>query len=121
MNEAFNPLSHEGGYVTIQSWMVRSLGLSGRQLMIYAIIHSFSQDGKSYFHGGLKYLMYWTGYSKSQLLVNLQQMVKDGLLIKVDVPYKSADDGRKRPDSAHYCKYCTSISRLSAAGQPEIL
>jgi hypothetical protein len=31
-------------YITILGWMVNRLGLSGNELMVYAIIHRFSQD-----------------------------------------------------------------------------
>ena len=43
-------------FINIQGWMVTELGLKGNELIIYAIIAGFSQDGESNFHGSLSYL-----------------------------------------------------------------
>ena len=34
-------------YVQISGWMISELNLSGNELIAYALIHGFSQDGKS--------------------------------------------------------------------------
>ena len=43
-------------YIAIADWMVTELNLSARELLIYAIIYGFSQDGGSSFSGSLSYL-----------------------------------------------------------------
>ena len=43
-------------YIVIQGWMCNELGLKGNELLIFAMIHGFSQDGISKFHGGRKYI-----------------------------------------------------------------
>ena len=43
-------------FVVIQGWMCNELGLKGNELLIFALIHGFSQDGVSKFHGGRKYI-----------------------------------------------------------------
>lgn len=43
-------------YITIQGWMINKLGLSGNELLCYALIYGFSQDGESCFCGSRKYI-----------------------------------------------------------------
>ena len=43
-------------YIAIQDWMISDLQLKGNELLTYALIYGFSQDGESEFKGSLKYL-----------------------------------------------------------------
>ena len=43
-------------YIVIQGWMCNELGLKGNELLIFALIYGFSQDGISKFNGGRKYI-----------------------------------------------------------------
>lgn len=43
-------------YVVIQGWMCNELNLKGNDLLIFALIHGFSQDGESRFSGSRKYI-----------------------------------------------------------------
>ena len=43
-------------YIVIQGWMCNDLDLKGNELLIFALIHGFSQDGVSKFRGGRKYI-----------------------------------------------------------------
>lgn len=103
-----------GGYVAIQEWMVRKLGLTGKRLMIYAIIHSFSQDGFSKYSGSLKYICFWTGLSKQHALKLLKEMVEEKLILKEEVPFENNK-------ARHYVNYWTGFSRLSADDQEDFL
>lgn len=62
----------EGTYIVIQSFMVNDLGLKGNELLIYAIIYGFSQDGSSEFSGSLQYLADWTNSSKQCVIDTLK-------------------------------------------------
>lgn len=46
-------------FVCIQGWMISELHLKGNDLLVYAIIYGYSQDGSSCFSGGLQYLADW--------------------------------------------------------------
>ncbi len=49
-------------YVQVQGWMLKvakKYRLALNELMIYAVIHSFSQDGISAFRGSNDYLRLW--------------------------------------------------------------
>lgn len=43
-------------YVVIQGWMCNELELKGNELLVFALIYGFSQDGVSKFHGARKYI-----------------------------------------------------------------
>lgn len=103
-----------GGYVAIQEWMVRKLGLTGKRLMIYAIIHSFSQDGFSKYSGSLKYICFWTGLSKQHALKLLKEMLAENIIVKEDVPFENNK-------ARHYVNYWTAFSRLPAEEQDDFL
>ena len=73
-------------YITIQGWMITELGLKNSELMIYALIYSFSQDGRSAFTGSISYLMEWTqAKSKQTVHTCLNSLLERGLITKIDV------------------------------------
>lgn len=69
-------------YVVIQSWMVTDLQLSGNDLLVYAIIYGFSQDGESRFTGSLQYLADWCNATKAGIQKNLKNLVAGGYIEK---------------------------------------
>ena len=78
----------ENTYVTIQAFMVNELHLKGNELLIYAIIWGFSQDGESEFTGSLQYLADWCNTSKQTVLTALQSLCEKNLILK-NVEYKN--------------------------------
>lgn len=82
-------------YVTIQGWMRTELELSGIELIIYAVIYGFSQDGESRFTGAASYLADWCGCSRQTVINNLKTLLNKGLIVK----YESEKNGIK------FCEY----------------
>lgn len=74
----------ERNFIAIHSFMVNELKLKGNELIIYAIIYGFSQDGVNRFTGSLKYLSEWTSLSKQGVIKNLKSLVEKGYITKVD-------------------------------------
>lgn len=74
-------------YIAIQGWMRTELDLSGNDLLVYAIIYSFSQDEESYFNGSLQYLADWCGATKQGILKNIKKLTDKGLIYKDDHGY----------------------------------
>lgn len=60
--------------------MVTELGLSGKALLLYALIHGFSQDKSGGYSGRQDYLMEWLGCSRTALYRNIQELKKQGIL-----------------------------------------
>ena len=78
-------------YLPIQGWM-RDLDLTDKQLLIYALIWSYSRDGRSCWRGTAKHLAAWAGCT----IRNAQKIVRqleDKGLVGHDVVTWS--DGRK--------------------------
>lgn len=72
----------EDNYVVIQGWMLSELGLKGNELMIYAIIYGYSQDGQNRFTGGLQYLADWTNSTKQSVIKCIKSLVDKGFIGK---------------------------------------
>lgn len=71
-------------YINIQGWMVADLRLKGNELLVYAIIYGFSQDGENRFTGSLSYLADWTNSTKQGVSNCLKSLVEKELIIKND-------------------------------------
>ena len=67
-------------YITIQGWMRNVHNLKGNELLLYAIIYGFCQDGESEFTGASKYLEESVGASKSAVRASIKRLEEKGLL-----------------------------------------
>jgi predicted transcriptional regulator len=72
-------------YVVIQGWMRNELNLKGNELMVYAIIYGFSQDGENDFTGSAAYMADWIGSTKQTVFNILKSLTERGLVKKTDV------------------------------------
>lgn len=70
------------GYITVQYWMVEKLHLKGNELLTYALIYGFSQDGETAYKGSLSYITQWLGISERGVTYILDKLVDKGLLKK---------------------------------------
>jgi predicted transcriptional regulator len=96
-------------YITIIGWMVNKLGLSGNDLLVYAVIYGFSQDKKSVFKGSLSYLSGCLNVSKRAVIDILNRLVIKGMIIKKEY----TKNGQK------YCEYRTPKDQNPQTGLPE--
>lgn len=78
-----------GNYLTIQDWMVSKLNLKGVDLIVYAIIYGFSQDGKSFFNGGQNYLAFWSNSTVRGVQKSLKKLIERGLISKNEYGYNT--------------------------------
>jgi hypothetical protein len=74
----------DNSYITIQSFMINDLKLKGNELLIYAIIFGFSQDGENHYTGSLSYLADWTNSTKQGVIKNLKSLIDKGFIVKVE-------------------------------------
>lgn len=95
-----------GAKFMIEEWMVRDYDLQGIELLIYAIIHSFSRDGLGVFNGSIRYLSFWTGRTKSTIIKILANLMSSGLIKRNEVHYTQLNQNR------YYCEYWTVHSRI---------
>ena len=69
-------------HFVVKGFMVNDLNLKGVELMVYAIIYGFSQDGHSRFTGSRQYLADFTGTSKSTIDRALESLIEKNYIIK---------------------------------------
>ena len=74
----------KNSYITIQAFMVKDLKLKGNELLIYALIYGFCQDGRSVFSGTARYIAEWVGIDKRNVFENLRKLVNKGLIKKIE-------------------------------------
>lgn len=90
-------------YIVIQGWMINNLKLKGNDLIIYAIIYGFSQDGLTKFTGSLNYLEKASGVSRNTVKNSIKKLI-DLKLIKKEEEYVN---------NIKFCKY----SHIEPVGQ----
>ena len=71
-------------FIVIQSWMISELNLKGTDLLIYATIYGFSQDGESRFKGSRQYLADWCNSTTRSVQTSLNYLVDRGLILKFE-------------------------------------
>lgn len=69
-------------YLSIQGWMINELKLKGIELIVYAVIYGFSQDGENRFTGSAQYLAEWTGSTKRSVFTALSSLCEKGYIVK---------------------------------------
>ena len=62
--------------------MITELGLKNAELVIYAVIWGFTQDGRNWFNGSSSYLADWANISRQQAMNILPRLVEKGLLLR---------------------------------------
>ena len=74
---------NNNNHITICGWMINELNLSGNELLCYALIYGFSQDGESFFNGSRRYISELIG-AKSLNTVDkhLQTLIEKNLILK---------------------------------------
>lgn len=69
-------------YIMISGWMIKELDLKGSELLVYAIIYGFSQDGINKFEGSRQYLADWCNCTKQGIDRVLKNLLKKKLITK---------------------------------------
>tara|TARA_R110000850_G_scaffold32138_6_gene88151 strand:+ start:477 stop:1163 length:687 start_codon:yes stop_codon:yes gene_type:complete len=67
----------DNGYINIQGWMITRLKLKGNELILFAMVHGFSQDGVSEFHGSISYVMSALGLTSNNTVISLYKKLID--------------------------------------------
>ena len=100
-------------FITIQGFMRTKLGLNGNDLLVYAIIYGFSQNGQGKFTGSAQYLADWCGSTKRGVYKNLNNLVEKGFIVKEE----------HEQNGIKYCDYSVSEftgDELSSVGGSEL-
>lgn len=72
----------DNNFIAIQGWMRTKLNLKGYELIVYALIYGFSQDGNSKFSGTRRYIAEWCGCSMRTVDNTLASLLNRNLISK---------------------------------------
>ena len=70
------------GYIHIEGWMREELDLKGNELLVYALIHGFSQEEQGCFFGSLDYISRMCGCTRPTAIETLKKLRERGLIYK---------------------------------------
>ena len=73
---------NESSFITVQAFMRTKLQLKGYELMAYALVYGFSQDGRSWFSGSRGYIAEWLGCSVRTVANVMDSLTSKGLVIR---------------------------------------
>lgn len=79
---AASSVIRDSNYVVIQGWMLTRLGLKGNELLIYAVIYGFTQNGEIEFVGSMKYLADWTNSTVESVRKCIKSLIDKGYIVK---------------------------------------
>lgn len=74
----------DSNYIVILDFMVRDLKLKGSELLVYALIYGFSQDGESKYYGSRRYIAEWFNCSLPTIDKALNGLLEKELIIKYE-------------------------------------
>lgn len=97
-------------YICIQEFMVRDLGLKGNELIVYALLYGFTQDGEQYFSGSLNYIANWINASKSTAQSIIKSLLGKGFLVKKD----------NYVNNVKFCEYKTAVPGDTDGQAPDL-
>ena len=70
-------------YYVVHAWMINRLGLRGNELIVFAIMYGFCQDGEHKFRGSLSYIQQWMGVRTKHTVVKaIDGLVEKGIIVK---------------------------------------
>lgn len=97
-------------YVVIQSFMLNELHLKGNELIVYAVIHGYTQDGEHWYYGTRGHLAEWCGATKGTVANCLNSLMEKGLIVRREV---------QRPghvEIQYQAKKCTPLPKIDRGG-----
>ena len=71
-----------GNHIIIDGWMINKLNLKGNELIVYALIYGFSQDGQSEFYGSRSYIAGWCNSSLPTVDKALNDLIQKNYISK---------------------------------------
>lgn len=100
---------NDNNFIAIQGWMRTKLELKGYELLVYALIYGFSQDGSSKFSGTRRYIAEWCGCSMRTVDNTLKSLLSKKLIVKHEkyvnmirvCDYTAVPPGNRRTTERH--------------------
>lgn len=105
-----------GWYITILQEMRDTLGLKGNELLVYAVIYGYSQEGQGCFYGSLSHLCDICGIASRQTAIStIKRLMDKGLINKTETIHKGV-----KYVSYTASKNWTGSPKIGQGGSPKI-
>lgn len=78
------PIKDEN-YIVIQGWMINDYGLTGDDLLVFALIHGFSQAEYGWYVGGRAYIAEWLGCSEKKVGEIIKRLLESEYIMRVEM------------------------------------
>lgn len=75
----------DNNYVTIQAFMVNDLKLKGNELIVFAVIYGYTQDGQHWYYGTRGHLAEWCGATKGTVSNCLRALQEKGYIRRREI------------------------------------
>ena len=98
----------ETDYILVQAPMVSDLHLTGSSLMLFAMIYSFTRDGKHTFHGSFNYISEWLSIDRRTVIETVDILERSGYINVIQA--KEGD----RPINEYTTNYDELLERAKA-------
>ena len=105
---------NEKNYIAIADWML-NLNLNTRELLTYAIIYGFCQDGEGYYYASFPYLAEWLGLDSKKSSQNVTRYLKP--LVEKNLVVKKEGTSRL---NQKLCLYRTVENKGKIINNPEV-
>lgn len=86
MSEEKSKINYEN-YIHIPAFMVKDLKLKGNELLVYAIIHGFSQVQGNNFYLDVDYMAEFTNSTRQGIFKNLKSLLEKKLIVKENISF----------------------------------
>lgn len=78
------PIKDEN-YIVIQGWMINDYGLTGDDLLVFALIHGFSQAEYGWYVGGRAYIAEWLGCGEKKVGEIIKRLLESKYIMRVEM------------------------------------
>lgn len=118
---------NSNNYCVIFGWMMNEMKLSGNELLTYAVIYGFSQDGESRYKGGRSWLASTLNVSKPTIDKALRSLREKGYIHRTAVIVNGVEFGEYHADLEvvknldHQQRNFTTPSKETLLGSQETL
>lgn len=96
-------------FITIQGWMVNELSLTGNDLICYALIYGFTQNG-DYWEKSHTYISEWLGVSKRSVSDILKRLVEN----------RHIDKKEYEVNGVKFCKYKANVGNFMGSEESSL-
>ena len=112
---------NDNNFIMVSGWMRTRLGLKGNELMLFAMIYGFCQDGNNSYKCSIKYIQDWLGCARQTAVSVIKSLEEKGLIVKSkNKANDSYDANEYTVDFVKIEEYKGGSPKIRLGGSPKI-